>query len=230
MTSGVATRLSARVRIRTVSDSRHGDLFLGLIGPEPEGATPIEAEELDGLIPDFVATRADLNQVEFENIAKALPWATRQIRRAGATRLFSEAFVFELHRRMFGDVWRWAGTQRRRETNIGVAPHQIPTALRQVLDDARFWHEQEVYPVDHRAARIHHRLVVVHPFANGNGRCTRLIADLYLQSVGSPPFSWASRHLDGGADALRDVRRAYVAALEAAAADDYAALVSFARS
>lgn len=168
-----------------MSVSRNGDLFLGVIGPEPAGATPIEAEELDGLIPDFVATRANLNQVEYENIAKALPWAMRQIRLAGATRLLSEVFVFELHRRMFGDVWRWAGTPRRRETNIGVAPHQIPAALRQALD-ARFWHGNDVYPVDHRAARIHHRLVVVHPFANGNGRCTRLIADLYLQSVGAP--------------------------------------------
>jgi Fic-DOC domain mobile mystery protein B len=230
MTSGVATRSAARVRIRTLSDSRHDDLFLGLIGAEPEGTTPLEAEELDGLIPDFVATRADLNQVEFENIAKALPWARRQIRLGGATCLFNEAFVFELHRRMFGDVWTWAGHQRRRETDLGVTPHQIPTALRQALDDARFWHDQEVYPVDHRAARIHHRLVVVHPFANGNGRCTRLIADLYLQSVGSPPFSWATDRLDGGAEALRAIRRAYIAALEAAPADDYAALVAFARS
>ena len=213
-----------------MSGSRHGDLFLGVIGPEPEGVTPIEAEDLDGLIPDFVATRADLNQVEYENIAKALPWAMRQVRLRGAAHLLNEAFVFEVHRRMFGDVWTWAGTRRRRETNFGMAPHQIPTALRQALDDARFWHEHEVDPVDHRAARIHHRLVLVHPFPNGNGRCTRLIADLYLQSVGSPSFSWASGRLDGGTEALQDVRRAYVAALDAAPADDYAALVAFARS
>ena len=213
-----------------MSDSVHGDGVLGAIGPEPVGATPIEAEDLDGLIPDFVATRADLNQVEFENIANALPWAMRQARVGGAPRLFESAFVFELHRRMFGDVWTWAGSQRRRETNIGVPPHQIPMALRQGLDDARYWHEHDVYPIDHRAARIHHRLVVVHPFPNGNGRCTRLIADLYLQSVGSPPFSWATGRLDGGAEALRDVRRAYAAALDAAPADDYAALVAFARS
>lgn len=213
-----------------MSDSLHGDLFLGAIGPELGGATPIEAEELEGLIPDFVATRADLNQVEYENIAKALPWAMRQIRLGGATRLFNEAFVFELHRRMFGDVWTWAGTQRRRETNLGVAPQQIPTALQQALDDARYWHDHEVHPVDQRAARIHHRLVLVHPFPNGNGRCTRLIADLYLQSVGSQPFSWASGRLDGRAAAQRDVRRDYIAALDAAPTDDCIALVTFARS
>lgn len=230
MTSGVVTRWAARVRIRTVSDSLHGDLVLGVIGPEPEGATPIETEDLEGLIPEFVATRADLNQVEYENIANALPWAMRQVRLRGAPRLFDYAFVFELHRHMFGDVWTWAGSQRRRETNIGVAPHQIPTALRQALDDARYWHDHDVHTVDHRAARIHHRLVVVHPFPNGNGRCTRLIADLYLQSVGSPPFSWATGRLDGGAEAQQDVRRAYIAALEAAPADDCDALVTFARS
>lgn len=230
MTSGVATRRAARVRIRVVSDSHLGDLFLGLIGPEPQGATPIEAEELEGLIPDFVATRADLNQVEYENIAKALPWAMRQVRLGGTTRLFTEAFVFELHRHMFGDVWTWAGTQRRRETNIGVAPRHITAALRQAIDDARFWHDHEVHSVDRRAALIHHRLVVVHPFPNGNGRCTRLIADLYLQSVSSPPFTWATGRLDGGADARRDVRRAYIAALEAAPSDDCDALVTFARS
>ena len=213
-----------------MSDSVHRDLVIGAIGPEPQGGTPIEAEDLDGLIPEFVATRADLNQVEYENIANALPWALRQARVGRAARLFDSSFVFELHRRMFGDVWTWAGSQRRRDTNIGVPPHQIPTALRQALDDARYWHEHEVYPIDHRAARLHHRLVGVHPFPNGNGRCTRLIADLYLQSVGSPPFSWATGRLDSGAEALRDVRRAYIAALEAAPADDYAALVAFARS
>ncbi|MEP7081606.1 MAG: mobile mystery protein B [Chloroflexota bacterium] len=213
-----------------MSDSGHGDLVLGAIGPEPEGATPIEAEDLNGLIPEFVATRADLNQVEYENIAKALPWAARQARVGGVLRLFDYAFVFELHRQMFGDVWTWAGSQRRLETNMGASPHQIPTALRQALDDARYWHEHDVYPVDHRAARIHYRLVLVHPFPNGNGRCTRLIADLYLRAVGSQPFSWATGRLDDGAEAQRDVRRAYVAALEAAPADDCDALVTFARS
>lgn len=230
MTSGVVTKWTARSRIRTVSDSSRGDLVLGVIGPEPEGATPIDAEDLEGLIPDFVATSADLNQVEYENIAASLPWATRQIRLGGPSRLLDYAFVFDLHRHMFGDVWTWAGSQRRRETNIGVAPHQIPTALRQALDDARYWHEHSVYDVDHRAARIHHRLVVVHPFPNGNGRCARLIADLYLQSVGASSFSWAAGRLDGGSEAQRGVRRAYIATLEAAPADDCDALVAFARS
>lgn len=201
---------------------------LRTIGPEPEGATPIEEEDLDGLIPAFVATRADLNQVEYENIARALPWALRQARLLGPLRLLEYAFPFALHRRMFGDVWAWAGTQRRRETNIGVTPFQIPAQVKQALDDARFWHERDVFSIDERAARIHYRLVSVHPFPNGNGRCTRLLADLYLRSVGAVPFSWGMG--TGRLDQESQARKAYISALEHAGADECASLLAFARS
>lgn len=203
-------------------------LHLRTIGPEPEGATPIEAEDLEGLIPLFVATRADLNQVEYENIAKALPWAEQQARRLGPLRLLDYPFLFALHQRMFGDVWTWAGTKRRRETNVGVTPHQILAQVKQALDDARVWHEQDLFSVDERAARIHYRLVSVHPFPNGNGRCTRLIADLYLRSVGAVPFSWGARM--GRLDHESQSRKAYIWAVEHAAADECASLVAFARS
>ena len=199
---------------------------LATIGPEPDGATPLEAEDLEGLIPAFVATRADLNQVEYENIARALPWAQGQARRLAPLQLLDEPFLYQLHSRMFGDVWRWAGTQRRRETNIGVAPHQIVTEVRLACADARFWHDHSVFPIDERAARIHYRLVRVHPFPNGNGRCTRLLADLYLTCIGAAPFTWGA----DASDRRSDIRQAYIAALERAAADEYASLVSFGRS
>ncbi|MDH2904193.1 MAG: hypothetical protein PXZ08_09640 [Actinomycetota bacterium] len=95
------------------------------IGPEPTGATPIEEEDLRGLIPDFVATRADLNRVEFDNISKALTWAIQQASVLGPDRLLENGFLMKLHRQMFGDVWRWAGTNRRRITNIGSLPEVI---------------------------------------------------------------------------------------------------------
>lgn len=196
------------------------------IGPEPSGATPIEAEDLEGLIPDFVATRADLNQVEFENITKALPWAHRQARLIGPKGILDYAFMLALHRRMFGDVWTWAGTQRRRVTNIGVEPHTIATQSRLLLDDATFWHTNAVFGPDELAARIHCRLVSVHPFQNGNGRCTRLMADLYLTSIGADPFAWGSANLDADGSG----RATYIAALiKAAGSDDYADLIRFAR-
>jgi fido (protein-threonine AMPylation protein) len=110
--------------------------------------------------------------------------------------------MLTLHRRMFGDVWTWAGTQRGRVTNIGVEPRLIATQSRLTFDDAKYWHTQEVFGPDERAARIHCRLVSVHPFRNGNGRCTRMMADLYLFCIGAEPFghfdaSWhhANRHI-----------------------------------
>jgi Fic-DOC domain mobile mystery protein B len=198
----------------------------GAIGPEPAGATPIDDENLAGLIPTFVATRADLNQVEFENIAHALPWATRRARAGRPSTLLEASFLFALHKRMFGDVWRWAGTQRRRETNLGVDPGLIGERLAIFFADAQYWHDNDVFRPDERAVQIHYRLVCIHPFPNGNGRCTRLMADLYRVSIQLPPFSWGSARLDSPGAA----RRAYIAALLAAPTDDCASLVDFAKS
>jgi Fic-DOC domain mobile mystery protein B len=197
------------------------------LGPEPEGATPLDEDELADLIPDFVATRGDLNLVEHENITKALPWSRARATRGGPGAVLDYAFLFELHTRMFGDVWRWAGTQRRRLTNIGVDPAQISEQVKQTLDDASFWHDQGTYSADERAARLHHRLVAVHPFPNGNGRCTRLVADLYLLSIGEDAFSWGA---GGRLDEDGAGRDLYLEALHAADDGDYELLLRFARS
>lgn len=196
------------------------------IGPEPSGATPLEEEDLEGLIPDFVATRADLNQVEFENITKALPWAQQQADSRGAEGILNYGFMLTLHRRMFGDVWTWAGTQRQRITNIGAAPQLITTQSQLTLDDVKYWHTQEVFGPDDLAARIHCRLVSVHPFRNGNGRCTRMMADLYLTCIGAEPFTWGGADLDVDGSG----RATYISALiKAVTTGEYADLVRFAR-
>ena len=200
---------------------------LGTIGAEPDGATPLDEDDLEGLIPEFVATMGDLNLVEQENITKALPWALVQARAGGVDRVLSYDFLFKLHRRMFGDVWRWAGTQRVRELNIGVAPSQVVTQTKQALDDAAYWHAHDTYEIDERAARIHCRLVAVHPFRNGNGRCTRLVADLYLSAIGEPTFTWGEA---GKLNKDGDAREQYLAALRAADREDYERLIHFARS
>jgi Fic-DOC domain mobile mystery protein B len=196
------------------------------LGPEPSGATPLEPEDLEGLIPDFVATRADLNQVELENIIKALPWARRQARTLGPEGILDYGFMLALHRRMFGDVWTWAGSQRQRVTNIGVEPFLIATQSRLLFDDAKLWHAQKVFDPDELAARIHCRLVSVHPFPNGNGRCTRMMADLYLTCIGAEPFAWGDTSLDVDGSS----RNAYISALvTAATSGEYADLIRFAR-
>jgi Fic-DOC domain mobile mystery protein B len=196
------------------------------IGPEPSGATPLEQEDLECLVPDFVATRADLNQVEYENITKALPWARRQARTRGPDRMLDYVFMLELHRRMFGDVWTWAGMQRRRATNIGVEPYLIATQSQLLLDDAKLWHARGIFEPDAVAARIHSRLASIHPFTNGNGRCTRLMADLYLVSLGAEPLTWGGANL--GVDGSG--RATYIAALiKAVDTGDHVDLIRFAR-
>lgn len=200
---------------------------VGVIGPEPPGATPIAEEDLDGLIPDFVATRADLNQIEYENILRHLPLAERRARRGGPQEVLTVAFMTDLHRGMFSDVWRWAGTLRRRETNIGVDPHMIAVRSAEALDDARFWVTESVHEPDELAARVHARLVSIHPFPNGNGRCTRLLADLYLVGVGRSAFTWGSATIDRGG-ASRD--RYLADLLHALETDDFEPLIDFARS
>jgi len=202
-------------------------LNLRTIGPEPSGATPIDEEDLQGLIPGFIATRADLNQVEYENILRHLPEAQRRAARGGPTGVLSYAFLMGLHRGMFCDVWKWAGTLRRKETNTGVDPSQIANQAIQVLGDATYWHENGVYPPDELAVRIHARLVQVHPFPNGNGRCTRLVGDLYLCSRGIESFTWGSATLD----VAGETRSLYLdCLLEALGTGDFSRLVIFARS
>lgn len=199
----------------------------GPVGAEPAGATPLHEEELDGLIADFVATRADLNRVEFENIAAALPDLLRTARSGGPLEVLDYGFLLNVHRRMFRDVWTWAGTLRRRDTNIGVDKSLVASSTMQLLDDARYWHDEKRYDPDELAVRLHAKLVAIHPFPNGNGRATRLMADLYLTSIGVDSFSWGSAALeDDGA-----TRERYLTTLvEALRSDDFAALIAFARS
>ena len=196
-------------------------------GPDPVGATPLSDEDLNGAIPLDMTTRGDLNRYERQNIAAALPWALRRARLEGPSGVLDFGFLFRLHRRMFGQVWTWAGAQRRRETNVGVDPAQIASQTKQALDDARYWHDNAIFEMDELSVRIHFRLVRIHPFPNGNGRCTRLLADLYRHSVDSPFLPWG-----GAADLDNEgsARARYIAAIMEAAKDNFQPLVDFARN
>lgn len=141
---------------------------------EPDDATPLEPEERESLLQTWITYRRDLNEAEQTNIAAGTAWAWRVRRRD----LLSEEFLRQLHKRLFGDVRAWAGEFRRTERNIGIEPVRIPVELRTAFDDARYWIEHETFPPDEIAARLHHRLVAIHPFPNGNGRTTRLVGDL----------------------------------------------------
>ena len=188
---------------------------------EPEDATPLTPEERADLIPAHIAYRAELNTAEQENIARGQDWALARQRD-----LLSEKFIKDLHRRMFGDVWRWAGKFRITERNLGIPYFEIPMALRDLLRDAKTWVENSAYAPDEIAVRFHHRLVKIHPFPNGNGRHARLMADLLVMSMGRGRFTWGSANLQHAGD----VRRQYIDALRAGDEHDYRLLLRFARS
>lgn len=192
---------------------------------EPEDATPLEPQEREGLLQSWITHRKDLNEAEQDNIVEGAAWA-RRLRRLPLDRLLSVGFMLTLHKRMFGDVWQWAGTFRTTERNIGIQAYHIAMELAALLDDVRFWVEHDTYPRDESAVRFHHRLVAIHPFPNGNGRHARLAADLLVERLGGAPFSWGGGSL---AD-VGELRAHYVAALKAADDHDIGPLLEFARS
>lgn len=180
---------------------------------EPEDTTPLEAEEREQLLQSWITHRADLNRAEEANILDGAAWARGRRRRQPAD-LLKTGFVILLHKRMFGDIWKWAGAWR------------IETDVAALLGDVRYWMTHETYPSDELAVRLHHRLVAIHPFPNGNGRHSRLMADLLIERLGGPAFSWGGKRLAMPGD----LRRRYVATLRAADGHDIAPLLAFARS
>jgi Fic-DOC domain mobile mystery protein B len=193
----------------------------GIFEQGGDGATPLTLEEARGLIPAYIAFRHELNAAEQANIARGQEWALGRQRD-----LLTEKFVRDLHRHMLGEVWRWAGKLRLTERNLGVEFWRIPAELRLLLEDARVWVEASSWPADEIAVRFHHRLVSIHPFPNGNGRHSRLMADLLAMKLGRPRFSWGRRSLSEAGE----MRRGYIEALRAADRHDLSALVAFARS
>jgi Fic-DOC domain mobile mystery protein B len=187
----------------------------------PPGATPLDADELACLIPSHITTQGELNEWEQLNIEHGEAWARRQRKD-----ILNEAFVRELHQHMFGDTWTWAGSFRKSNKNIGVDWQQVGIKLRDLIDDAHFQIEHATYPPDEIAARFHHRLVAIHPFPNGNGRHARMMADLLIQKLGQPRFSWGSKNLTDATE----TRTRYIEALRAADKGDIGPLMSFVRS
>lgn len=184
-----------------------------------DNSTPLTAEEKDGLKLKWITLRSELNEAEARNIAQAQIWLMSNKNKD----VCSDTFLRELHKKMFGDVWKWAGTYRTSERNIGVVPYQIPIKLMQLFDDVKFWIENKTYSNREIAVRLHHKLVQIHPFPNGNGRISRLMADLVLEKLEGTKFYWGNTNLVN----VSEVRSAYIAALRKADAEDYSALMEF---
>jgi Fic-DOC domain mobile mystery protein B len=192
-----------------------------LIDDEDDGSTPLTPEERDALIPSYITQRRELNEAEQIGIADADRWAFSRRRD-----VLSEEFLCQLHRRMFANVWKWAGQFRTTPRNIGVETWQIGPMLRELLDDVRYWIEHQTFGPDEIAVRFHHRLVFIHPFPNGNGRLSRMAADLLIVQLGGKRLTWGS----GNLVAIAELRKRYINALRQA--DDHVIepLIDFARS
>jgi len=198
------------------------------MGLDPEyvyGQTPLDEDEKDGLLIKNISTRSELDEFEQQNIEKAVLWTLK--RKFKSTDIFSELFIKQLHRKMYGDVWKWAGTFRNTNKNIGVDKLQIPVQLRNLLDDCSYWIETKSFNEDEIALRCKHRIVSIHCFPNGNGRHSRLLADIIIEHVFKKnAFSWGA----GNLVKHNNAREEYLKAVKAADKGDYAPLINFARS
>ena len=190
-----------------------------------EHATPLTEEERLALIPSL-STRAELNEAERANILAARLWAMRR-RTLKRDDLVTDTFARELHERMFDSVWKWAGCYRKTERNLGWEVHRLTEGVHNAFADVRVWLQHETYPLQEAAVRLHHQLVRIHPWPNGNGRHARLMADVLLHSRGGGELTWGS-----GADIVDpgEMRTRYIQAIRKADAGDYGPLIEFAKS
>ena len=184
-----------------------------------DNSTPLTAEEKNGLKLKWITLRSELNEAEARNIAQAQIWLAANKKKD----VCSDTFLRKLHKKMFCDVWIWAGEYRFTERNIGVAPYQIPMKLMQLFDDLNFWIDNKTYSNHEIAVRLHHKLVQIHPFPNGNGRVSRLMADLVLRKLEGKTLYWGDTNLVD----VSEVRRKYIDALRKADAGDYTDLLNF---
>lgn len=190
-----------------------------------EGQTPIDEDEKEGLLISSITTRGELDEFEQMNIEKAIQWTLGK--KWTPEYILSEEFVRELHRRMFNEVWDWAGKFRKTNKNIGVDKYEIGIALKQLIDDSLFWVANKTYSEEEIAIRFKHRVVNIHCFPNGNGRHSRLIADVIIDKIyGKPVFSWNRTNLNKKGEA----RTNYLTAIRAADRGDIKPLIDFAKN
>lgn len=180
------------------------------------GQTPLNEDEIDGLLIPTITTREELNEFEQQNIEQAIQWSLR--RKFSTARILTEGFVKEVHKKMYGEVWAWAGTFRTTNKNIGIHFLQIGIQLKCLLDDTLYWINHHTFSPDEIAVRFKHRLVSIHCFPNGNGRHSRLMADILIEKTfGLPVFTWGAGNLTQEGDA----RTTYISGCEGCRSGQY---------
>lgn len=198
---------------------------MGLEITYDDGQTPLSEEEKDGLLIGTITTQQELNEFEQLNIEKAMVWVLEN--KFKRDKILTEKFIKDLHRRMYNDVWKWAGDFRRSNKNIGIDWTQTGMQLKYLLDDTNYWIDNTTYSPEEIAIRFKHRLVAIHCFPNGNGRHSRLMADIIIEKIfGLPVFTW---HQSNMVEA-NDIRKKYIQSLKDADNGILDPLVEFART
>jgi len=190
-----------------------------------EGQTPLDEDEKEGLLIKTISTHGELDEFEQANIQQALEWSIRN--KFFKEEILTEEFILLLHKKMFNEVWYWAGRIRKTNKNIGVDKYQIPVELRSLIEDCKYWIENQVFEPDEIAIRFSHRIVQIHVFPNGNGRHSRLIADIIISKLfNKPVFTWGRNDLSKKGN----FRKKYLDAIYQADRGIIQPLIEFSRS
>ncbi len=187
--------------------------------------TPLDGEEKEGLKINSITTQGELDEFEQLNIEKAVEWTIHT--KFKPEKILTEKFIKDLHKRMYGDVWKWAGEFRRTEKNIGISWTQIGIELKNLLEDTKYWIENKTFSSEEVAIRFKHRIVSIHCFPNGNGRHSRMMADIIMESIfNSEVFSW---HQSDMVQA-NQIRKKYINALRDTDNGNLEPLIKFAKN
>jgi len=198
---------------------------MGLEFDYKDGQTPLDEEEMHGLKIKSITTQGELDEFEQLNIEKAVEWTIHT--KLNPENILTEKFIKALHKRMYADVWKWAGEFRKTEKNIGVPWTQIGIELKNLIDDTKYWIENKTYAPAEIAIRFKHRIVSIHCFPNGNGRHSRMMADIIIESIfGEELFSWhQSNRIKPN-----ETRKEYIDALKKANNGNVDQLIKFAKN
>jgi Fic-DOC domain mobile mystery protein B len=189
-----------------------------------KGQTPIDEDEKEGLLIKTISTRGELDEFEQANIQQAIEWTLKN--KFTKDEILSEEFILLVHKKMFSEVWEWAGTIRKSNKNIGVDKYEISIELRKLLEDCKYWIEEKTFNSDENAIRFSHSLVRIHVFPNGNGRHSRLMADILISNVfNKAVFTWGNSDLSKSSD----IRNEYLEAIYSADKGDIQPLIDFSR-
>lgn len=198
---------------------------MGLSFRYEDGQTPLEEDEKEGLKIKSITTQKELDEFEQLNIENAVEWTMRV--NLKPEKILTEKFIKNLHKKMYGDVWKWAGEFRKTNKNIGISWAQISIELKSLIDDTKYWIENKTYSYEEIAIRFKHRIVTIHCFPNGNGRHSRMMADIIIESIfGKEIFSWHKSNMVKG----DEIRKNYIVALRESDNGNIKPLIEFARN